>query len=134
MKLDIARIPELLIDNTDRNRTSPFAFTGNRFEFRAVGSSANCASAMLVLNAAVAEQLKNFKTAVDAKIASGLDKFAAIIEVLRQEAKACKAIHFDGNGYSDEWKEEAARRGLDCETSVPRIFDAYLKESSIHMF
>ena len=134
MKLDIARIPELLIDNTDRNRTSPFAFTGNRFEFRAVGSSANCASAKLVLNAAVAEQLKNFKKAVDAKIASGLDKFAAIIEVLRQEAKACKAIHFDGNGYSDEWKEEAARRGLDCETSVPRIFDAYLKESSIHMF
>ncbi len=134
MKLGIARIPELLIDNTDRNRTSPFAFTGNRFEFRAVGSSANCAAAMLVLNAAVAEQLKNFKAAVDAKIASGLDKFAAIIEVLHQEVKDCKAIHFDGNGYSDEWKAEAARRGLDCETSVPRIFDAYLKESSIRMF
>ena len=134
MKLDIARIPELLIDNTDRNRTSPFAFTGNRFEFRAVGSEANCASAMLALNAAVAEQLKLFKAEVDAKIATGKEKFAAILEVLRKDIKACKAIHFDGNGYSDEWKEEARRRGLDCETSVPLIFDNYLKESSIRMF
>ena len=121
MKLDIARIPELLIDNTDRNRTSPFAFTGNRFEFRAVGSEANCASAMLALNAAVAEQLKTFKTEVDAKIADGKETFAAILEVLRKDIKECKAIHFDGNGYSDEWKAEAARRGLDCETSVPVI-------------
>ncbi|RHU24707.1 glutamine synthetase type III [Parabacteroides sp. TM07-1AC] len=134
MKLDIARIPELLIDNTDRNRTSPFAFTGNRFEFRAVGSEANCASAMLALNAAVAEQLKLFKAEVDGKIATGKDKFAAILEVLRKDIKECKAIHFDGNGYSDEWKEEAKRRGLDCETSVPVIFDNYLKESSIKMF
>ena len=134
MKLDIARIPELLIDNTDRNRTSPFAFTGNRFEFRAVGSEANCASAMLALNAAVAEQLKLFKTEVDGKIATGKDKYAAILEVLRKDIKECKAIHFDGNGYSDEWKEEAKRRGLDCETSVPVIFDNYLKESSIKMF
>ena len=134
MKLDIARIPELLIDNTDRNRTSPFAFTGNRFEFRAVGSEANCASAMLALNTAVAEQLKLFKAEVDAKIATGKEKFAAILEVLRKDIKACKAIHFDGNGYSDEWKEEARRRGLDCETSVPLIFDNYLKESSIRMF
>lgn len=134
MKLDIARIPELLIDNTDRNRTSPFAFTGNRFEFRAVGSEANCASAMLALNAAVAEQLKLFKAEVDAKIAEGKEKFAAILEVLRKDIKACKAIHFDGNGYSDEWKAEALRRGLDCETSVPLIFDNYLKESSIRMF
>ncbi|OUO52230.1 glutamine synthetase type III [Parabacteroides sp. An277] len=133
-KLDIARIPELLIDNTDRNRTSPFAFTGNRFEFRAVGSSANCASAMLVLNAAVADQLKRFKVSVDAKMASGKDKFAAILEELRVMAKECKAIHFDGNGYSQEWKDEAARRGLDCETSVPLIFDAYLKEESVRMF
>ena len=123
MKLDIARIPELLIDNTDRNRTSPFAFTGNRFEFRAVGSSANCAAAMLV-----------FKAEVDAKIATGKDKFAAIIEVIRKDIKECKAIHFDGNGYSEEWKAEAARRGLDCETSVPLIFDAYLKDSSVRMF
>lgn len=134
MKLDIARIPELLIDNTDRNRTSPFAFTGNRFEFRAVGSEANCASAMLALNAAVAEQLKLFKAEVDAKIARGKEKFAAILEVLRKDIKACKAIHFDGNGYSDEWKAEALRRGLDCETSVPLIFDNYLKDSSIRMF
>ena len=134
MKLDIARIPELLIDNTDRNRTSPFAFTGNRFEFRAVGSEANCASAMLALNAAVAEQLKTFKTEVDAKIADGKETFAAILEVLRKDIKECKAIHFDGNCYSDEWKAEAARRGLDCETSVPVIFDNYLKESSVRMF
>ena len=134
MKLDIARIPELLIDNTDRNRTSPFAFTGNRFEFRAVGSEANCASAMLALNAAVAEQLKTFKTEVDAKIADGKETFAAILEVLRKDIKECKALHFDGNGYSDEWKAEAARRGLDCETSVPVIFDNYLKESSVRMF
>ena len=134
MKLDIARIPELLIDNTDRSRTSPFAFTGNRFEFRAVGSEANCASAMLALNAAVAEQLKTFKTEVDAKIADGKETFAAILEVLRKDIKECKAIHFDGNGYSDEWKAEAARRGLDCETSVPVIFDNYLKESSVRMF
>ena len=131
MKLDIARIPELLIDNTDRNRTSPFAFTGNRFEFRAVGSEANCASAMLALNAAVAEQLKTFKTEVDAKIADGKETFAAILEMLRKDIKECKAIHFDGNGYSDEWKAEAARRGLDCETSVPVIFDNYLKESRL---
>ena len=134
MKLDIARIPELLIDNTDRNRTSPFAFTGNRFEFRAVGSEANCASAMLALNAAVAEQLKTFKTEVDAKIADGKETFAAILEMLRKDIKECKAIHFDGNGYSEEWKAEAARRGLDCETSVPVIFDNYLKESSVRMF
>ena len=134
LKLDIGQIPELLIDNTDRNRTSPFAFTGNRFEFRAVGSSANCASAMLSLNAAVALQLAKFKVGVDAKIAAGTDKFAAILEVIRKDAQACKAIIFDGNGYSDEWKKEALARGLDCETSVPVIFDAYLMESSIKMF
>ena len=124
----------VMIDNTDRNRTSPFAFTGNRFEFRAVGSSANCAAAMLVLNATVADQLRQFKAEVDAKIATGKDKFAAIIEVIRKDIKECKAIHFDGNGYSEEWKAEAARRGLDCETSVPLIFDAYLKDSSVRMF
>ncbi|RHJ84421.1 glutamine synthetase III [Parabacteroides sp. AM08-6] len=134
MKLDIARIPELFIDNTDRNRTSPFAFTGNRFEFRAVGSEANCASAMLALNAAVAEQLKLFKTEVDAKVAEGKEVFAAILEILRKDIKECKAIHFDGNGYSEEWKAEALRRGLDCETSVPLIFDNYLKDSSVKMF
>jgi len=134
LKLDIARIPELLLDNTDRNRTSPFAFTGNRFEFRAVGSSANCGGAMLALNAAVADQLKKFKIEVDAKIAKGRDKTDAIIEVVRKDAKECCVIHFDGNGYSEEWKEEACKRGLDCETSVPLIFDAYLKEETIKMF
>ena len=134
LKLDIGQIPELLIDNTDRNRTSPFAFTGNRFEFRAVGSSANCASAMLALNAAVAHQLAKFKEEVDAKIAAGTEQFPAILEVIRKGAQASKAIIYNGNGYSDEWKKEAMARGLDCETSVPVIFDAYLTESSIKMF
>ena len=134
MKLDIPQIPELLIDNTDRNRTSPFAFTGNRFEFRAVGSEANCASAMIALNTAVAEQLVDFKKEVDALIEQGEPKVAAIIQVIRKYIKECKPIRFDGNGYSDEWKEEAARRGLDCETSVPVIFDNYLSDASVRMF
>ena len=134
MKLDIAEIPELLIDNTDRNRTSPFAFTGNRFEFRAVGSEANCASGMIVLNTAVAEALADFKRRVDALIHKGQDKTAAIVSVLREDIKTCKPIRFDGNGYSEEWVEEAKRRGLDCETSCPIIFDNYLTEDSIRMF
>ena len=134
MKLDIPEIPELIIDNTDRNRTSPFAFTGNRFEFRAVGSEANCASAMIVLNTAVAEALTNFKTRVDALIAKGEDKVSAIIDIIRDDLKTCKPIHFDGNGYSDEWVEEAKRRGLDCEKSCPVIFERYLDEDSIKMF
>jgi glutamine synthetase len=133
-KLDIPRIPELLLDNTDRNRTSPFAFTGNRFEFRAVGSEANCAAAMLALNAAVAEQFRLFKREVDALISAGKDKYAAIIEVVRKDIKESKAIHFDGNGYTEWWKTEAAKRGLDCETSVPLIIDAYLWDASIRMF
>ena len=134
MKLDIPQIPELLIDNTDRNRTSPFAFTGNRFEFRAVGSEANCASAMIALNAAVAEQLARFKQDVDALIEKGEPKISAIIEIIRRYIKECKPVRFDGNGYSDEWKAEAAHRGLDCETSCPLIFDNYLKPASIAMF
>ena len=134
MKLDIPQIPELLIDNTDRNRTSPFAFTGNRFEFRAVGSEANCASAMIALNTAVAEQLIKFKKDVDELIEKGEPKVSAIIQVIRKYIKLCKPIRFDGNGYSDEWKEEAARRGLDCETSCPIIFDRYLAPESIKMF
>ena len=134
MKLDIPGIPELLIDNTDRNRTSPFAFTGNRFEFRAVGSEANCASAMIALNGAVAEALNNFKTRVDALIAKGEDKISAIIDVVREDITTCQPIHFDGNGYSDEWIAEAKRRGLDCETSCPVIFDRYLDEASVKMF
>ena len=134
LKLDIPQIPELLIDNTDRNRTSPFAFTGNRFEFRAVGSEANCASAMIALNAALANQLIQFKTEVDQLTASGEEPMKAILTVIRRYIKICKPIRFDGNGYSDEWKVEAQRRGLDCETSCPVIFDNYLKPETIAMF
>ncbi len=134
VKLNISQIPELLMDNTDRNRTSPFAFTGNRFEFRAVGSSANCASAMIALNSAVAFQLKQFKLSVDEKIASGQEKEKAIVSVIREYIKESKPIRFDGNGYSEEWKEEACKRGLDCETSIPLIFDAYMRPSSVEMF
>ncbi len=134
MKMDIPEIPELLIDNTDRNRTSPFAFTGNRFEFRAVGSEANCASAMIALNSAVAEALVDFKTRVDALIEKGVDQTKAIVDTLREDIKTCKPIRFDGNGYSDEWVEEAKKRGLDCETSCPVIFDNYLSKSSVDMF
>ncbi|MBS7364463.1 MAG: glutamine synthetase III [Paludibacteraceae bacterium] len=134
MKLAVATIPELLIDNTDRNRTSPFAFTGNRFEFRAVGSSANCACAMIALNSAMAAQLKEFKATVDAKISAGASKSKALFEVIKQYIKESKAIRFDGNGYSDEWKAEAAKRGLNCETSVPVIYDAYTTPESVKMF
>ena len=134
LQLDIPQIPELFIDNTDRNRTSPFAFTGNRFEFRAPGSEANCASSMIALNTAMAEQLTFFKNDVEKQINNGETKVTAIITVLRRYIKECKPIRFDGNGYSDEWKEEAARRGLDCETSCPLIFDNYLKPETIRMF
>ena len=143
MKMDIPEIPELLIDNTDRNRTSPFAFTGNRFEFRAVGSEANCASGMIALNSAVAEALISFKKRVDERIAATADKFEgtghsavfhAIIDILRDDIKTCKPIRFDGNGYSDEWVEEAAKRGLDVEKSCPVIFERYLDKASIEMF
>ena len=143
LKMDIPEIPELLIDNTDRNRTSPFAFTGNRFEFRAVGSEANCASAMIALNSAVAEALVNFKKRVDAKIPEFEKQLAgtghsavfhAIIDVLREDIKTCKPIHFDGNGYSDEWVVEAEKRGLDVEKSCPKIFERYLDKESIDMF
>ncbi len=134
LKLDIPVIPELMIDNTDRNRTSPFAFTGNRFEFRAVGSEANCASAMIALNTAVAEALTNFKRRVDVLIEQGEEQFEAIVKVLREDIVTCKPIHFDGNGYSDEWRKEAERRGLDVETSCPLIFDRYLDPESIKMF
>ena len=134
VKLDIPQIPELMIDNTDRNRTSPFAFTGNRFEFRAVGSIANCASAMIALNTAVAEALTDFSQRVDALVDGGMERLKAILTVLREDIKTCSPIHFDGNGYSDEWKAEAERRGLDCETSCPLIFDRYLDESTIRMF
>ncbi len=134
VKLDIPEIPELLIDNTDRNRTSPFAFTGNRFEFRAVGSEANCACAMIALTAAVTEALVNFKERVDKLIAAGQEQTSAIIDVLREDIKTCAPIRFDGNGYSEEWVEEATRRGLDVERSCPVIFDRYLDKASVDMF
>ena len=134
INLNLPQTTELMIDNTDRNRTSPFAFTGNRFEFRAVGSSANCASAMIALNAAVADELMTFKGEVDKLMATGQGKVQAVATVLRKMLSECKDIVFDGNGYSEEWKAEAARRGLDCETSIPLIFDRYLSQSSITMF
>ncbi len=145
-EIDIPQIPDLIVDNTDRNRTSPFAFTGNRFEFRAPGSSVNCASAMIALNAAMAEALASFKQRVDQKVSEYSGKpeysegtghtalFHAIVDVLREDIKACKPVRFDGNGYSEEWVEEAARRGLDVEKSCPVIFERYLDEESIRMF
>ena len=146
MEIDIPQIPDLIIDNTDRNRTSPFAFTGNRFEFRAPGSSANCASAMIALNSAMAEALTDFKQRVDQRISEYSEKseyaegtghtakFHAIVDVLREDIKICKPIRFDGNGYSEEWVREAERRGLDVEKSCPKIFEHYLDEASIRMF
>ena len=134
VELDIDQIPQLLIDNTDRNRTSPFAFTGNRFEFRALGSEANCSSALIVLNSAVAEALNSFKQRVDTLVQQGVDLKRAIVSVLRDDIRTCRPIVFDGNGYSEEWVEEAKRRGLDTETSCPLVFDRYLDEDSVQMF
>ncbi|MGN1045065.1 MAG: glutamine synthetase III [Candidatus Methanomethylophilaceae archaeon] len=130
----IPQIPELMMDNTDRNRTSPFAFTGNRFEFRAAGSSANCALPMIVLNTAVAEQLTEFSDRAKALKDKGMDVQNAVLTVIKEFYTDCKCICFDGNGYSDEWKEEAAARGLNCETSVPLIFDQYLTDDTKRMF
>ncbi len=134
ISLEINQIPELSIDNTDRNRTSPFAFTGNRFEYRAVGSSANCAAAMIALNAAVADQLNQFADKVEADVRAGSERDAAILKEVRRLVRESRPIHFDGNGYSDEWKEEAARRGLDVETSAPLMFDAYQRPETVEMF
>ena len=134
-RMGLVEIPELFIDNTDRNRTSPFAFTGNRFEFRAVGSSANCAGAMTTLNAAVAEQLLDFKAAVDQELATGKTLQVAVMDTLKPIiASVIDTICFDGNGYTDEWKAEAARRGLDTEACVPEMFKAFLTPSSVEMF
>src|SRR5690554_4160491 len=134
LKLDIGKIPEILLDNTDRNRTSPFAFTGNRFEYRAVGSSANCASALIVLNTVVAQQLKDFKQEVDALIERGAKKDEAILQTLKKYIKETKNIRFDGNGYSQEWVEEAARRGLSNVSSVPEALNAYLSKKAVKVF
>ncbi len=134
MNLDIPSIPEILIDNTDRNRTSPFAFTGNRFEFRAVGSEANCASAMLTLNTAVAEALCDFHQRVVKQMETGCAQFTAILKVVREDIGLIKPILFEGNGYSEAWKQEAELRGLDCETSCPVVYDRYLDEAAVRMF
>ena len=131
----LVEIPEIFIDNTDRNRTSPFAFTGNRFEFRAVGSSANCAGAMTTLNAAVADQLVAFKTLVDQEMSAGKPMNIAVMDTLKPMiASIIDTVCFDGNGYTDEWKAEAQRRGLDTETCVPRMFKEFTKPETIEMF
>ena len=134
-RMGLVEIPEIFLDNTDRNRTSPFAFTGNRFEFRAVGSSANCAGAMTTLNAAVAEQLLDFKAAVDVELAAGKTLQVAVMDTLKPIiASIIDTVCFDGNGYTDEWKAEAARRGLDTETNVPVMYGEFLKPASVEMF
>lgn len=135
LKLNIGKIPQILLDNTDRNRTSPFAFTGNKFEFRAVGSSANCSQAMIVLNTIVAQQLKEFKTEVDGLISKKkLDKDEAIFQVLKRYITESKAIRFEGNGYGDEWVKEAAKRGLNNFAKTPEALDAFVSKSAIRLF
>ena len=131
----LVEIPEIFIDNTDRNRTSPFAFTGNRFEFRAVGSCANCAGAMTTLNAAVADQLVDFKAAIDKEMAAGKPMNIAFMDTLKPMiASIIDTVCFDGNGYSEEWPIEAKKRGLDVETSVPEMFKEFTKPSSVELF
>ncbi|MGZ3894548.1 MAG: glutamine synthetase type III, partial [Bacteroidia bacterium] len=134
LKMGIGKIPDILLDNTDRNRTSPFAFTGNKFEFRAVGSSANCSGPMTVLNAIVAEQLLVFKKDVDALIAKNIEKDEAIFQVLKKYIVASKAIRFEGNGYGDEWKKEAKKRGLNNFNTTPQALEAYVSKSSLKLF
>lgn len=134
LKLNIGKIPQIIPDNTDRNRTSPFAFTGNKFEFRAVGSSDNCGKAMIVLNTIIADQLKQFKKDVDGLINSGLDKDESIFIVLRDYIKLSKRILFEGNGYSEEWIEEAKNRGLSNINNTPDALGAYLDKKSIRLF
>lgn len=134
-KVGLVEIPEIFVDNTDRNRTSPFAFTGNRFEFRAVGSSANCAGAMTTLNAAVAEQLIIFKKDLDAELGKGKDLHVAVMDTLKPViASVLDVVCFDGNGYEDAWKQEAARRGLDVQTGVPEMIKEFLSPASVQMF
>lgn len=134
LKLDIGRIPPVMLDNTDRNRTSPFAFTGNKFEFRAVGSSANCAGPMTVLNTIVASQLRAFKKDVDALIAKGVKKDEAILRVLRELIVRSKSIRFEGNGYSEEWVKEAAARGLSNIKDTPRALDVWSRKETKELF
>ncbi|MBR6458411.1 MAG: glutamine synthetase type III, partial [Bacteroidales bacterium] len=134
-KLGLVELPEIFLDNTDRNRTSPFAFIGNRFEFRAVGSCANCAGAMTTLNAAVADQLLLFKADLDRELAAGKPLNTAVMDVLKPLIRSVlEVVCFDGNGYTDAWKAEAARRGLNVETSVPKMFCEFTKPESVEMF
>ena len=134
LKMNIGRIPDILLDNTDRNRTSPFAFTGNKFEFRAVGSSANCGGPMTVLNAIVAEQLIAFKQEVDGLMNDKVEKDEAIFQVLKKYIIASKRIRFEGNGYGDEWKQEAKKRGLNNIPTTPGALEAMISEKSLHLF
>jgi glutamine synthetase len=134
MKLGIDEIPEIILDATDRNRTSPFAFTGNKFEFRAVGSSDNCATAMTALNLIVADQLEKFYSEVNKLIEKGEDKRLAIVDVLRKYIKESKSIRFEGDGYSDEWVKEAEKRKLNNIKNMPRALDAYLSKESLALF
>ena len=134
MKLGIDKIPEIILDNTDRNRTSPFAFTGNKFEFRAVGGAANVSEPMTVLNLIVAQQLNDFYNEVSVRIDKGEDKRIAVVDVLRGYIKDSKAIRFEGDGYSDEWVAEAASRGLANVKDTPRAIDAYLTDKSKKVF
>lgn len=134
LKLDVGKIPEILLDNTDRNRTSPFAFTGNRFEFRAVGSSANSAASMTVLNSAVAQQLIQFKKEVDVLIINGVKKDEAIFQIIRKYIIDSKKIRFEGNSYGDEWHKEAKKRGLANAPNVIEALDAYLTTKSKRFF
>jgi len=130
----IKAIPEILLDNTDRNRTSPFAFTGNKFELRAVGSASNCAAAMTVLNSAMAQSLTAFKAEVDKAIGDGESREGAILKVLQKYIKATKKIRFEGNGYGDEWQKEAAKRGLSNFRTTPDALDAMVSKSTIQLF
>jgi glutamine synthetase len=134
LKINVPKIPEISLDNTDRNRTSPFAFTGNKFEFRAVGSSSNTASALIVLNTIMANQLKEFKAELDAAVAKGGDKEEAVIAILKRYISESKKILFEGNNYSDEWKTEAQKRGLNNIPTTPEALDAYVSEKSIKLF
>ena len=134
LKLNIGRIPEIILDNTDRNRTSPFAFTGNRFEFRAIGSSANNASSLIVLNTLVANQLQKFKVAVDKLVEKGVKKDEAIFQVLKDLIISSKPIRFNGDGYSEEWVKEAKKRGLTNINNVPESLAAYLRPESLKLF
>ena len=135
LKIDIHKsIPELLLDNTDRNRTSPFAFTGNKFEFRAVGSSANCANPMTALNTIMAETLKKFKKDVDALIEKGEKKEIAIMHIIQKYIVASEKVLFEGDDYSEEWEKEAEKRGLPNVKTTPLALDAMVTEKAKHLF